>query len=372
MSILFNDPDYNPYGDSSMQAEQFEANKTDTYNPGVVDYSQASSVSGENNSGSVSPDTSSEDAKKAAEKAEDDARDSIGDQFSSIQSSLDQLLGYLPGQQADSQAKYGVQKEYSYGQTGDALKQAMGRFDGFQDDIMSGQKSTLRDLSSDVRNAFQAGNIYLGSKGASNSSAAGMYSRGIQQAANRNRADVKNQTEGNLADLNIRRTEAQAAAQTQYNAIDNWFNTSVSDLETQFNSRRQEIEMAKVNATSDEMAALNNLDMELWRSAQNVYNQLQLQQNQYSQSVSDAIGNAPSDFATETGDPYAKQTTGEIDNKITTANNGGVGEVYNPVGKKDDEENMLMSASPTFPTGTNPNYDGTYNNQLAPPINYGY
>jgi len=319
--------------------------------------SSGGSSSGSSSSSKSSDDDAEKAAKRAAEKAEKRAREAIGNQYSAVQKGLEQLLGYLPGQQSASMNKYKTQRDYSRGQAQDALTKAMGRFSGYENDIMEGQKGTLRDLSSDVRNAFQAGNIYLGAKGASNSSAAGMYSRGIQQAANRNRGDVMRQTQGNLNDLNIRRSEAEAATQSQYDAIDNWFNTAVSDLETQFNERRQQIEMAKVNATADEQAALAALDTELWRSAQNLYNQLAAQQDEYLKSVNDSISSGQglgNGFDIDTSKTYGDPSISPIDSKIETTGRGQIQDVYNPLGKKRWEDVGLGIGAATPNSGFQP------------------
>ncbi len=327
-----------------------------------ISSSKSGSSKPSKSSKSSSKDDAEKAAKRAAEKAEKRARKAIGNQYDTILGGLDQLLGFLPGQQQTSSDKFGRQRDFSRSQVADALTQTMGRFGGYENDLIEGQKSTLRDLSSDVRNAFQAGNIYLGTKGASNSSAAGMYSRGIQQAANRNRADVMRQTQSNLADLNIRRSEAEAAAQSQYNEIDNWFNESISDLESQFNQRRQEIEMAKVNATADEQAALAALDMELWRSAQNIYNQLLAQKDFYAQSVSDSISGINSDTgrfgdsmaqAAEGG--YNAPTTGPLDADIAITSNNSGSDIFNPIGRKKWKDVGLGINAATPQSGQRPN-----------------
>lgn len=302
----------------------------------VTDGAGAAGSGGSGGSGSSSSSSSKSSggdvdaAKKRASEQEKKARKSIGKQYDTVRGGLDQLLGYLPGQQQSSMDRYNTQRDFSRGQAQSSLADAMGRFGGYEGDIRSGQKDTLRDLSSDVRNAFMAGNIYLGSRNASNSSGAEMYSRGIQQAANRNRADVMNQTNTNLADLNIRREEANTAVDRQYAEIDNWFSTSVSDLEAQFNERRQQIEMAKVNATADEYQSLSAMDMELWRGAQDVYNQLLAEADFYAKGVSESLGTLGEgtrgfgeamDESSQGG--YDAPTSQGIDGRISTAGTGG-------------------------------------------------
>ncbi len=302
---------------------------------------------------STSNDASIEDAEKASDEAEQRVRDGIHSRADIVGKGLGSLKGRLSGQQVDQEDKYGDQKDYSYGQTASALGKTMGRFDGYGDDIVSGQKTTLRDLSADVRNAFQAGNIYLGAKGASNSSAAGMYSRGIQQAANRNRSDVMRQGEENLANLNIRRTEAVAAADDQYAAIDNWFNTAVSDLQTQFNERKFAIEDAMVQADANEQSALIALNSELMASAESLYNELVAQQDFYSKSVSDALGAARAadtgfaadmDKSSETG--YEDPTLRSMSSDIRVGDGSFSNDVQNPTTKWREDDWYELNGNP--------------------------
>ncbi|MEA2112842.1 MAG: hypothetical protein U9P50_02630 [Patescibacteria group bacterium] len=348
---------WEPGGGDSVQ------NAIDHFNPGTSGGSSSSSggsssVSGSGSSGgssggssSGSSSSSSSDAQKDAERA---ARNAIEGQYDAVRGGLEGLLGGLSGQQEASRNRLNDQSAFSRGQVGSSLQDAMGRFQGYQGDIMSGQKSTLRDLSGDVRNAFQAGNIYLGARGASNSSAAGMYSRGIQQSANRNRADVKNQTETNLSNLNIRREEANSAADRQYAEIDNWLNGAVADLESQFNARRQEIEMAMSQADADEQQALANLNMQLISQAQNAYQSLQSTAGDYVNNVSkslEGISGAGGQFADQmtgaSAQGYNKQTSQGIDGNIGVTERQSIDPYAVNPNKRDEEEFMNRMAGGT-------------------------
>ena len=284
------------------------------------------------------------DAEDAKDKAEKKARKQISKQYDAVRQGLDQLLGYLPQQQATARGKYEKQREHTRGRVGSELEEALSRFQGYEGEIEGNQKSTLRDLSSNTRNAFMAGNLYLGSKGASNSSAAGMYSQAIQQAANRNRADVRSGTDKNLADLNMEREQANRMATQQYAEIDNWFNNVVSDLETEYRQRKADIEMAKANASADEQAALADIDMQLWQRAMQAYENLQAQAASYAQRVGSNISSQENRAAQSLHDMRA---TSQFDWTDPKAENVGAGisqgskaAAFTPQGvtKKDDDE----------------------------------
>lgn len=213
-------------------------------------------------------------SKSGGDEYADKARKGIEDRYDSIGAGFEKLLGYLPEQQAAQRGDLAKQRDFSRGNIESGLDQSISRLSQTRGRTIDNQEKTLRDLSSDVRNAFMAGNIYLGARGASNSSAAGMYSLGVQQSANRNRADVKSQVAQSLSDLDMRVEDAHTTANNSYREIDHWFETATSELARSFQAQKQEIEMAMANASADEQASLQELDMELWRNAENQYNAL--------------------------------------------------------------------------------------------------
>jgi hypothetical protein len=348
--------------------------------------SSSKSSSKSDNSAAEAAKKAEKAAKKAAkekEKREKAARNAIGEKGDIIRSGLDSLIGLIPGQQQSSIDRLRGQAGSSKQNILDARDLAQGRFGVMNEDILNNQKGTLRDLSSDVRNAFQAGNIYLGSRGAADSSAAGMYSRGIQQAANKNRADVLNQTSGDLANLNLQQEEMMAMADTEMRKVDDWLNQSVADLEATFNDRMAQLQMAKVNASAEELQAIAQLEMGLLNDAQQQYNQLVSDANFYTSQVQNAVSDAAAmsgsgaqslnDLARGGFDsPVAKP----LDTGITTESRNTGGDTWSapviPQKKSLDEvtsSNPLLTAnSPTFPSGTAANFPGTYNNRLNPPI----
>lgn len=82
------------------------------------------------------------------------------------------------------------------------------------------QAKTLRDLVENQRQAFQAGNNFLGSRGASDSSAAKQYSFALAKEAGRQRGDIMTNTSNQLQEINKREEN-----------LNNIYNTEVNNLE---------------------------------------------------------------------------------------------------------------------------------------------
>lgn len=85
-----------------------------------------------------------------------------------------------------------------------------------QNTINSQKASSLRDIANTTKNAFQAGNNYLGSMGAGDSSAANQYSFAINQQANKQTGDLNNFVNTQLQTL-------QSTHDQQIQGIAQWF-----------------------------------------------------------------------------------------------------------------------------------------------------
>lgn len=82
---------------------------------------------------------------------------------------------------------------------------------------------SLQDIANTTRNAFQAGNNYLGSLGAGDSSAANQYTFAINQEANKQTGDLNNFVQGQIGQL-------QSQHDTQINQIAQWFSQKQQEL----------------------------------------------------------------------------------------------------------------------------------------------
>jgi hypothetical protein len=144
-----------------------------------------------------------------------------------------------------------------------------------QDTINTQKASSLRDIANTTRNAFQAGNNYLGSLGAGDSSAANQYSFAINQTAGKQTGDLNNFVNSKLQEL-------QSTHDQQVNSIANWFSQQQAAL-------KQQIAQGGLNKGQD----LANLSKGILDQAMQATNQLKANtQNQYNGLLSWAASNA--------------------------------------------------------------------------------
>lgn len=103
---------------------------------------------------------------------------------------------------------------------------------------LNAQKSaSLKDIGSNIRNAFQAGNIYLGARGAGDSSASNMYSFALNKEAAKQTGELNNF-------MTQQMTSLKSTYDQQMNSIANWF-------AEQQNAVRQMIAQGQLNKQQD-------------------------------------------------------------------------------------------------------------------------
>jgi len=159
----------------------------------------------------------------------------INQGYGTYEQSLNQMLNEgLPGSRT---ALEGIVR----GQYASGLADYAGqRTQGLQDIATAGQKietqkvKSLKDIAANIRNQMMAGQVYLGARGAADSSAANQYSYAMNKIGSQQRGDLINQATQLHADLqdkefklnNIYNTEVnklKADVDTKINSIGQWF-----------------------------------------------------------------------------------------------------------------------------------------------------
>ncbi len=176
-------------------------------------------------------------------------RNDISNSWDSYLNSLQGTSGFLNDQQtaqnniADSQYNQGV-------------------------DLANNQKAqSLRDIANTTRNAFSAGNNYLGSLGAGDSSAANQYAFAINQTAGKQTGDLNNYVSGQIQGL-------KATHDQQINQVASWFANAQENLKQQIAQgglqKGQDLANLSKGILDQAMAATNAIKA----NTQNQYNAL--------------------------------------------------------------------------------------------------
>lgn len=144
-----------------------------------------------------------------------------------------------------------------------------------QEQINKQKASSLRDIGNNISNALKAGNIYLGSRGAGDSSAANQYQFALSKEAAKQTGQLNEFVDGQMNTL-------KANYDTQVNQIASWF----ADAQNQV---KQMIAQGQLSKAQD----INNISRSILDQAMQARQQLQQNaQNRYNALVEWAAGNS--------------------------------------------------------------------------------
>lgn len=171
-------------------------------------------------------------------------------------------------------------------------------------DTLNNQKAlSLRDIANTTRNAFTAGNNYLGAMGAGDSSAANQYSFAINQQAGKQTGDLNNFVTSKLGEL-------QSTHDQQIQGIAQWFAQQQEAL-------RQQIAQGGLQKSQD----INNLSRGILDQAMQATNALKANsQNQYNALLTWAANNSQNIGQLQSNIAQIPGTMGQINMQ-----GGGVG-----------------------------------------------
>lgn len=219
----------------------------------------------------------------------------------------------------------------------DNTKQGMDDISVLEDKTYKEHKKSLQSLSEEMRNAFQAGNTYLGKSSAFDSSATPMYNTALQQTANKSTASLEDTLQNNLGGLKMEKTKLTREANAKLAEVDTWLGQNLGQLQIQYNSQMAEIQAAKAEATGEEYLQLAEMERELMNRAQTMADQflgqamtwqtnidselsaldneiekltsnLTLQQKAYFESLQGQLGGGGGSVPSQTQTPISDQT----------------------------------------------------------------
>lgn len=120
-------------------------------------------------------------------------------------------------------------------------------------------KGSLRNLEEDVRNIIQATALYLGSRGAGDSSAGGAASEAITSAAQKARSGVLQTRDQALGVLDSKIADVNAAATDQIRKIGDWKTNKLADITQWAIDRVDQLNQQKSTASGAKANAIANM-----------------------------------------------------------------------------------------------------------------
>ena len=212
-----------------------------------------------------------DDARSEADALNERLRGEINARWDAYDNGLNNIAGRLPTQRDEQLG----QLENLYGSSNQKLDTAR---DYANSQIDANQKTTLNELSDRLRAAMQAGNTYLGARGASNSSANERYSTALLKQANKQQGNVMSQSDA-------QRAQVQNTYDNNMAQLNEWLNTKKYEVGQWYNQQLNAIDQERANASGQRAADLANLTSQLYTVALQRLQALEDQANQYKQTV---------------------------------------------------------------------------------------
>lgn len=218
-------------------------------------------------------------AQAAAQRAAQQG--AINQIYDQVDQSLAQSQGAI--QRQTDLARQGIQQQYGAGQQSLRSGYDLGRknLQTAMNRVGENQNLSLRDLGQSIRNAFDAANVYLGTRGAGDSSAAGMYSFALGKMQDRGRSDVMRQAGQQYGDIDLKMAEVENNFQNSIRDLDVWRNTQLNQVASQFIAQQDQLRREMANASVERQRALANLGAQLANDALGRVRALEQGANQY-------------------------------------------------------------------------------------------
>lgn len=170
---------------------------------------------------------------------------------------LDRMSGMVDVFGEEQKASVGTLAAEQTGQVEAEKERQLGRIEGYRGEARETKKTTLRDLSQDLINAMQAGQVYLGGIGAGASSAVGRMTGALSKAANKRSTDVFNQYNKIMSDINLKEEDVRTTVQQELSNIRQWKANKIAEVVQWVNS--QKLQMQGMRADAQMMASQNAL-----------------------------------------------------------------------------------------------------------------
>lgn len=215
---------------------------------------------------------------------EDQMRGQIDSGYNNYFSELDNMLGGLDTQKQSQENIANIQSNQQISDLGASTQQNIGKLEEEKTKVMDNQVKTLKDISGNIRNLLQAGNTYLGSRGAGDSSAVNQYGYATTKLGSQQRGDVMGQTRQILSTIGSKIADVNNIFTQEKNRIQSELGVKVQEIASWFADAQNQLRQAKaqgqLNKSADLQALTTNLYNQAVQQLTNIQNQTAKRQSQ--------------------------------------------------------------------------------------------
>lgn len=197
----------------------------------------------------------------------------ISNKWNSYFGQLDDLLGGLPKQADILTGKADISKEQSLSDLTASTQESQSELQKQEQKNEANQVKTLKDIAENIRNLMQAGNVYLGSMGAGDSSATNQYAYALTKLGSQQRGDVVSQTRGIWSEIQDRMSKVANIFTQEKNRINSEYNMQVADISQWLVEQQNQIKQLKAQGQLQKGEDIQALTDNLYNIAvQNISN----------------------------------------------------------------------------------------------------
>lgn len=217
---------------------------------------------------------------QAGGAAAEQARNEINQGYDLYFQQLDEMLNTsLPASKTAQEGIVSAQKTKAESTLEGQKTQGLADLQSNRETIQGKQVKTLQDLAEDIRNQFRAGQIYLGARGAADSSAANQYAYAISKMGNKARGSVLSQTAELQKNVDDKEFALKNVYDTEMRNINADYDEKINQIGTWFADQQLQIQQMKASGQVQKGTDLANLSKQLLNNATQAL--LMAQQDRY-------------------------------------------------------------------------------------------
>ena len=202
-------------------------------------------------------------------------RNQLSSSWDSYFRSLDDQYNALPGKEQDMQGIARNSYDQSVRDIGFEQENNQALLDKQYRKNEENQVKSLQDIADNIRNLYRSGNIYLGSRGAGDSSAANQYSYAVTKLGSKQRGDVLNQTRSIQNDIADREAQLGRTVMSEKAKIKTDFDNKVLEISTWLKDAQEQVKQARANGELQKGQSLAQLSQDIYNQATNRLLQLE-------------------------------------------------------------------------------------------------
>lgn len=278
-----------------------------------------------------------------------ETRNAINSGYDSYFSQLDDVLNNgLPSQRAAQEGIVGSQYQQGVNDLTTQKNLGVQDLNAQRTKATAQQGRTLQDISDNIRNLFTAGNVYLGSRGAGDSSAANQYSYALTKLGSKQRGDVTSQYADINNDIDGRETRLNEIYNQQLTNQGLERDQKLNSIAQWFGEQQNALKMAKAQGQLSRGQDLASLSQQLLNQAlqqvQNIQAEAANQRSlldQWAANHATSIGELRNNLSSVSTTNYSMPTAQAINGAPNVSGGGGAPTLFGYGGGTDERTNMF-------------------------------